>query len=100
MAKAVHAIPLEKTSLMACTAFAIDTPSGPLHARNLDWTSANGRLASETIIVNFRRGEQGPLYRTIGWPGFVGCLSGVAPGRFAATLNAVMSDDPFALAPP
>src|SRR5262245_15168855 len=26
-----------KAVLVGCTAFAIDTPAGPLHARNLDW---------------------------------------------------------------
>jgi acid ceramidase len=85
---------------IGCTAFAVDTAAGPLHARNLDWTTANGRLASETLIVNFRRRGEAPLYRTVGWPGFIGCLSGVAPGRFAVTLNAVLSDDAPELAPP
>ncbi|WP_394848641.1 C45 family autoproteolytic acyltransferase/hydrolase [Pendulispora brunnea] len=85
---------------MGCTAFGIDADGTPLHARNLDWTHADGRLAKSTLIVNFRRGNGAPLYRTVGWPGFVGCLSGVAPGRFAVTLNAVLSDDPPELAPP
>jgi acid ceramidase len=85
---------------IGCTEFAVDTPDGPLHARNLDWTSANGRLSSETIIANFRRGTRNPFYRIITWPGFVGCLSGVAPGRFAVTLNAVLSDDAPELAAP
>ena len=30
----------------------------------------------------------------------MGAFSGVAPGRFAITLNAVASEDPFELAPP
>jgi len=30
-------------------------------------------------------------FTTIGWPGFVGVFSGIAPGRFAVTLNAVLS---------
>jgi predicted choloylglycine hydrolase len=85
---------------IGCTAFAVDADAGPLHARNLDWTTAEGRLASETIIFNFRRGGSEPLYRTVGWPGFIGCLSGVAMGRFAVTLNAVISNDPPELAPP
>jgi acid ceramidase/N-acylethanolamine-hydrolysing acid amidase len=86
---------------IGCTAFAVDTGAGPLHARNLDWITAQGLLASETMIFNFRHGGGDPLYRTVGWPGFVGCLSGVAVGRFAVTLlNAVISDDPPELAPP
>jgi len=85
---------------VGCTGFAVDTASGPLHARNLDWTTAEGLLASETLILNFRRAGEAPLYRTVGWPGFVGCLSGLAKGRFAVTLNAAMSEDPPELAPP
>lgn len=84
----------------ACTGFVIDSTQGLIHARNLDWTTADGLLASETVIVNYRRGEGPVVYRTVGWPGFVGCLSGVAPGRFAVTLNAVLSDDEPELAPP
>lgn len=87
-------------SKIGCTAFAVDTPRGPIHARNLDWLSANGRLASETLVVDFRRGNHETLYRTVTWPGFIGCLSGLAPGRFGVTLNAVLSDEPPELAPP
>jgi acid ceramidase len=36
----------------------------------------------------------------ITWPGFTGALSGVAPGRFAISLNAVLSDELPAFAPP
>ncbi|AKV01403.1 hypothetical protein AKJ09_08066 [Labilithrix luteola] len=93
------ALKLVLGSSMGCTAFAVDTPHGPLHARNLDWTTANGRLAAETILVNFVR-DGAPLYRVVGWPGFTACLSGVAPGRFAVTLNAVLGDDPPELATP
>src|SRR5262245_17606156 len=33
-----------KAALVGCTAFAVDTPTGPLHARNLDWWSENDAL--------------------------------------------------------
>src|SRR5690349_20236054 len=36
------------SSGMGCTGFVVDTPAGPLHARNLDWTTANNLLATET----------------------------------------------------
>jgi acid ceramidase len=85
---------------LGCTGFVVPSGSRLLHARNLDWTTANGLLSSETIVFNFRRGAGPVLYRTVGWPGFVGCFSGVAPGRFAVSLNAVLSDDPPELAPP
>ena len=79
---------------LGCTGFVVSAASGALHARNLDWTTADGLLASETVVFNFRRGRGPILYRIVGWPGFIGCFSGVAPGRFAVTLNAVLSDDP------
>ena len=33
-----------KAVLIGCTAFAVDTPEGPLHARNLDWWTENDSL--------------------------------------------------------
>lgn len=80
--------------LMGCTAFSVDGPEGPLHARNLDWPSPHALLERHTTVFDFFRGGPQPLYRTVGWPGMVGCFSGVAPGRFAVTLNAVSSGDP------
>jgi acid ceramidase len=78
--------------VMGCTAFAVDSPNGPLHARNLDWWNPGGLLSSSTLIYEFYR--QGELrFRTVSWPGFVGALSGLAPGRFGVTLNAVLSTD-------
>lgn len=85
---------------LGCTGFVVSSSSGLFHARNLDWTTADGLLASETVVFSFRRGPGPILYRTVGWPGFIGCFSGVAPGRFAVTLNAVLSDDRPELAPP
>jgi len=86
---------------LGCTAFVVaDAAFGPLHARNLDWWTAGGLLASETVVFNFRRGGFSPLYRIVGWPGFIGCFSGVAVGRFAVTLNAVLSEDSAELLQP
>lgn len=78
--------------LWGCTAFAVDAPGGPVHGRNLDWASDAGALSSTTVVFRFlQNGIE--RYRTVGWPGYLGCLSGVAPGRFAITLNTVWSDD-------
>ncbi len=85
--------------IIGCTAFAIDTPHGPLHARNLDWGTQNAMLSRHTLRVEFAR-EGKPHFTTVGWPGYAGALSGMAHGRFAVTLNAVLSDDPPELAPP
>ncbi|MEM1118663.1 MAG: carcinine hydrolase/isopenicillin-N N-acyltransferase family protein, partial [Bacteroidota bacterium] len=81
--------------VLGCTAFAVDTPDGPLHARNLDWWTENDALSNFTLVTDFVKGGE-LSFRTVGWPGFVGALSGVAPGRFAVTLNAVLSGEPSA----
>ncbi len=80
-------------SIFGCTAFAVDTPAGILHARNLDWWTENSALTRHTTICHFAGSPAGP-FTTIGWPGFIGAFSGIAPGRFAVTLNAVLSLDP------
>jgi hypothetical protein len=84
---------------IGCTAFAVDTEHGPLHARNLDWWTEMDLLSSSTIVAHFHGAEAGP-FDVVSWPGFTSALSGVAPGRFAITLNAVSSDEPAALAMP
>jgi acid ceramidase len=81
-----------KVVLMGCTAFAVDTGDEILHARNLDWWTENAALARHTTVCNFIGGVAG-AFTTVGWPGFVGAFSGIAPGRFALTLNAVLSLD-------
>lgn len=83
--------------LMGCTAFAVDRPEGPLHARNLDWWTEDRLLTRATLLTDFVGAPAGP-FTTIGWPGLVGCFSGVARGRFAVTLNAVLSDEKPTLA--
>ena len=85
--------------VIGCTAFAVDAPGGPLHARNLDWWTKNSMLARYTMVTNFVNGPAGN-FLTVGWPGFIGALSGLAPGRFAITLNAVLSLEPMRPATP
>ena len=88
-----------KAVLIGCTAFAVDTPSGPLHARNLDWWSENDSLRRHTMQTEYVGAREG-AFTTVGWPGFVGAFSGVAHNRFAITLNAVISDEPLQMATP
>jgi acid ceramidase len=88
-----------KAVLVGCTAFAIDTPTGPMHARNLDWWTENDSLRRYTISTQFTGAVAGD-FTTVGWPGFIGVFSGIAPGRFAVTLNAVISDEPLQAAAP
>ena len=75
--------------LFGCTALADETADGPRLRRTLDWPFPGlGRL----VEVVRRRGEAGE-YLNVTWPGFVGVLTAVAPGRFAAV------DQPGADAP-
>ncbi len=85
--------------LMGCTAFAVDSPDGPIHARNLDWWTERSALSRNTIVARFRR-DDAILFEAVTWPGFIGVLSGVAHGRLSVTLNAVLSDEAPGLATP
>lgn len=75
-----------------CTAFASHTGKTMLHSRNLDWPTNDNLLSRHSMIFNFQKGGK-TIFRTVGWPGFVGALSGTKPGKFSLTLNAVMSND-------
>jgi acid ceramidase len=85
--------------VLGCTAFAVNDGDAVLHARNLDWWTENAALSKYTAACRFIGGAAGE-FTTIGWPGFVGAFSGIAPGRFAVTLNAVLSLEPAQPAPP
>ncbi|MEM6645007.1 MAG: C45 family peptidase [Bacteroidota bacterium] len=85
--------------VLGCSAFAVETDQGILHARNLDWWTENDILSKYTLLTQYTKAPAGDFV-SVGWPGFVGILSGMAPQRFSITLNAVLSDEPPALAPP
>lgn len=68
-----------------CTATAFNMPGGKgvAHIRHMDWPLTGiGKL---TCHIRYD-GPCGP-FTSVGWPGYVGVLSGVAPGRFSATIN-------------
>jgi hypothetical protein len=68
----------------ACTAGVCDDPLGPgtRLMRTLDWLQHGlGRY----VVVARHRGSQG-AWLNITWPGFVGVVTGLAPGRFAAAI--------------
>jgi hypothetical protein len=51
--------------------------------RTLDWPmNGLGRI----VVVARQRGDAGPYYN-VTWPGFVGVLTAMAPGRFSAAIN-------------
>lgn len=84
----------------ACSAYAVDTADGPVHARNLDWSDYGNRILSTgSRKIEFTGGAAGP-FTIIGWPGYLGALSAIAPERFSITLNSVLSEDPLRMAAP
>src|SRR5262249_61048700 len=66
-----------------CTALAREQGGAPWLVRTLDWPFPGlGRHAE----VAHQRGLAGD-YFSVTWPGYVGVLTGMAPGRFAASIN-------------
>jgi hypothetical protein len=66
-----------------CTALAREEAGAPWLARTLDWPfSGLGRHAE----VARMRGPAGD-YFSVTWPGYVGVLTAMAPGRFAIAIN-------------
>jgi len=82
-----------------CTAFATSTHDSILHARNLDWHTENNLLSEHTTVFDFQRNGS-TIFKTVGWYGFIGCLSGMKPGKFSITLNAALSTDKPQVATP
>ena len=84
---------------LGCTAFAIENEQGIIHSRNLDWWTDNNILSTYSKIFDFQRSGK-TVFKTIGWLGFIGALSGTKPGKFSLTLNAVSSGDKAEMAIP
>ena len=78
--------------VFGCTAFSVTNQEEKLHARNLDWWTENNILGKFTKIFDFHRNGE-TIYSLVSWPGFIGALSGVKPGKFSITLNAVLSNE-------
>lgn len=74
-----------KTNLFGCTAVSFNLPKagGVAQVRNLDWPLK--ACSAKSVLIHYR-GESGP-FTAVSWPSFVGVMSGVAPGRFSATIN-------------
>jgi hypothetical protein len=67
----------------SCTALARDENGTPWLARTLDWPFPGlGRFAELARL----RGPAGE-YVSVTWPGYVGVLTALAPGRFGASIN-------------
>jgi len=66
-----------------CTALARDEDGTPWLARTLDWPFPG--LGRHVEVVRMQ-GDAGEFY-SVTWPGYVGALTAMAPGRFAAGMN-------------
>jgi len=67
----------------SCTALAREEDGSPWLARTLDWPFPGlGRF----VEIAWMRGPAGEFYN-LTWPGYVGALTAMAPGRFAAAIN-------------
>jgi acid ceramidase len=82
-----------------CTAFAFESENGVLHARNLDWHTDNNLWGKHSMIFDFQK-EGETVFKSVGWAGFIGVLSGMKKQRFSVTLNAVLSADSPEIATP
>lgn len=67
----------------ACTCGIDETRPSPLMRRVLDWDLPG---LGETLCVIRQRGAAGEWWH-IGWPGFAGAITAMAPGRFALAIN-------------
>lgn len=78
------AMTLNMSYLFACTTSAFLTPTGaPALRRSLDWPF---RGLGRGVEIAWQSGPAGPFYN-VTWPGAVGVLTAMAPGRFAAVIN-------------
>ncbi|WP_457797580.1 hypothetical protein [Methylocystis sp. S23] len=78
------AMTLNMSYLFACTTQAYEGPDGtPRIRRTLDWPFKG---LGEAVEMTWQLGSAGDFYNAT-WPGAVGVLSAMAPGRFCAVIN-------------
>jgi hypothetical protein len=66
-----------------CTALAREEDGAPWLARTLDWPFPG---LGRHVEIAHCAGSAGAFY-SVTWPGYVGALTAMAPGRFAAAIN-------------
>jgi hypothetical protein len=66
-----------------CTALAREEDGAPWLARTLDWPFPGLGRRVEVVRMQGTAGE----FLNVTWPGYVGTLTAMAPGRFAAAIN-------------
>ncbi len=66
-----------------CTCGIAEAAGAPVLLRVLDWDLGG---LGETLCVIRQAGDAGEWWH-VGWPGLVGAITGLAPGRFAVAIN-------------
>ncbi|MGJ0506984.1 MAG: hypothetical protein ACR652_07550 [Methylocystis sp.] len=80
----VGAVTLNMAYLFACTTQAYSGPDGlPRIRRTLDWPFQG---LGQAVEMAWQSGSAGEFYNST-WPGAVGVLTAMAPGRFCAVIN-------------
>ena len=69
---------------LTCSSLVMATESlGLIHGRNLDWDMKG--VGETSVVYHFVGGAL--EYMAVSFPGMVGVLSGMGPGRFSITIN-------------
>jgi len=76
---------------LGCSTIALATADGPVVARNMDW-SPEDLLAQASYLLFCNKGRD-LSFANAGWPGSIGCVTGLSGNGFAIVLNAVMSPE-------
>ncbi len=85
--------------VFGCTSFSYLNHAENIHARNLDWWSERNALKAHSKVFHFKKANE-IIYSSVGWPGFIGILSGMRASSYSITLNAVLSSEGPNMAPP
>lgn len=81
---------IKKATGLGCTSGAgWSREEGMIHLRTLDWPLAG--LGKSIVVFHMINAPAGDYYN-IAFPGFVGVLTGFAPGRFSASINYATPD--------
>lgn len=72
-----------KLNPFGCTTALCNSGGAMVHARNLDWPIPS--MAAATRLFRYQKGKH--EFVSVGFPMFVGVLSGMVPGEYSVTIN-------------
>jgi hypothetical protein len=72
---------------LGCSTAALASPTGPILARNMDWSPADLLAEASHLVRGHRNGQV--EWVQAGWPGSLGVVTGMSDRGFAVALNAV-----------